>query len=59
MAQKLDPQEIVEWQELAYSNTMEQEALVRVLIKKGIITDKEFLDELKLVVKEMDAKKGE
>ena len=59
MAQKLEPKEIVEWQELAYSNTMEQEYLMRVLIKKGIITDKEFLEELKLVVKEMDAKKGE
>jgi hypothetical protein len=42
MAQKLDLKEIVEWQELAYSNTMEQEALVRLLTKKGIISKKNF-----------------
>ena len=59
MAQKLEPKEIVEWQELAYSNTMEQEALVRVLIKKGIISKEEFLDELKLVAKEMEEHQGE
>ena len=59
MAQKLEPKEIVEWQELAYSNTMEQEAMMRLLIKKGIISKEEFLDELKLVAKEMEEHQGE
>ena len=56
MAEKLDQKEIVTIQELAYSNMMEQEALVRVLLKKGIISKEEFLDELKLVVGEMEGK---
>jgi hypothetical protein len=59
MAQKLDLKEIVEWQELAYSNTMEQEALVRLLTKKGIISKKEFLDELEQVEGAMEEHQGE
>ena len=42
MAQKLEPKETVTIQELAYSNMMEQEALVRLLTKKGIISKKNF-----------------
>jgi hypothetical protein len=59
MAEKLDQKEIVTIQELAYSNMIEQEALLRVLIKKGIILKEEFLNELKLVAKEMEEKRGE
>ena len=59
MAQKLDPKEIVSLEELAYSNMMEQEAMMRLLMKKGIISKEEFLDELKLVVGEMEEKQGE
>jgi len=56
MAQKLDQKEIVSIEELAYSNMMEQEAMMRLLMKKGIISKEEFLDELKLVVGEMEGK---
>ena len=56
MAQKLDQKEIVTLEELAYSNMMEQEAMMRLLMKKGIISKEEFLDELKLVVGEMEGK---
>jgi hypothetical protein len=59
MAQKLDPKEIVSLEELAYSNMMEQEAMMRLLMKKGIISKEEFLDELRLVAKEMEEKQGE
>jgi len=59
MAQKLDPKEIVSLEELAYSNMMEQEAMMRLLMKKGIISKEEFLDELKLVAKEMEEHQGE
>jgi hypothetical protein len=38
---------------------MEQEAMMRLLIKKGIISKEEFLDELKLVAKEMEEHQGE
>ena len=56
MAQKLDPREMVSLEELAYSNMMEQEAMMRLLMKKGIITKKEFLDELEQVAGEMEEK---
>jgi len=59
MAQKLDPKETVSLEELAYSNMMEQEAMMRLLMKKGIISKEEFLDELKLVAKEMEEHQGE
>ena len=59
MAQKLEPKEIVSLEELAYSNMMEQEALVRLLVKKGIISGEEFIKELEEVHIEMDAKQGE
>ena len=42
MAQKLDPKETVSLEELAYSNKMEQEAMMRFLMKKGIISKKNF-----------------
>jgi len=59
MAQKVDPKEIVALEEIAYSNRMEQEAMLRLLIKKGFISKEEFLDELNLVAKEMEKKQGE
>ncbi len=59
MAHKIDPEEIVTLEEIAYSNRMEQEAMLRLLMKKGIISREEFLDELKLVAKEMEEKQGE
>jgi hypothetical protein len=42
MAQKLDPKETVSFEELAYSNMIEQEALLRLLAKDGISTSEEF-----------------
>ena len=59
MALKCDQKEIVSLEELAYSNMMEQEAMMRLLMKKGIISKEEFLDELKLVAKEMEEYQGE
>ena len=59
MALKCDQKEIVSLEELAYINTMEQEAMMRFLMKKGIISKEEFLDELKLVAKEMEEYQGE
>jgi hypothetical protein len=59
MAQKLDPKEIVEWQEMAYSNMIQMEALLRLLVQKGVITEEEYAAELKRVAQEVDAKQGE
>jgi hypothetical protein len=47
MAEKLDPKQVVDFKELLMSNTYEQEALVILLEKKGIITRAEILEEIK------------
>lgn len=47
MAEKLESKETVTFEEILLSNTIEQEALINLLEKKGIITKKELLDEIK------------
>ncbi|MFW9874927.1 MAG: hypothetical protein ACFFG0_17610 [Candidatus Thorarchaeota archaeon] len=47
MAEKLDPKELVTFKELLMSNVYEQEALINLLVKKGIITKEEILKEIK------------
>jgi hypothetical protein len=46
----------VSFDELSYSNMMSIEALFRVLERKGIVTQREVLDELVLVKHEMSGK---
>ena len=58
MAQKLDNKEMVSWEELSYSNMLEQEALLRVLVRKGILTKEEYLDEIKQLQMEQATKHG-
>jgi len=41
----------VTWEELSWSNHIEQEALVRILIDKGILSQEELLDEVRAVQK--------
>jgi len=41
--------EKVTWEELAWSNHVEQEALIRLLVNKGIITQEELIIEVKQV----------
>jgi len=52
MAKKLDPKETVSFEELLINNTFEQEALVNLLEKKGIITKAELLEEMKRLRRE-------
>ncbi len=47
MAEQIDPKEVVTFEELLMSNIYEQEALINVLVKKGIITNEEVLAEIK------------
>ena len=47
MAKKLDPKNIVTFEELLMSNMYEQEALINILERKGIITKQEVLEEIK------------
>ncbi len=47
MAEKLNPKETVSFEELLLSNVIEQEALVNLLEKKGMITKAELLEEIR------------
>lgn len=47
MADKPDPKKTVSFEELFLSNVYIQEALVSLLEKKGILTQKKVLDEIK------------
>lgn len=47
MADKLDPKEVVTFEELLMSNTFTQEALINILERKGLISKMELLEEIK------------
>jgi len=53
MAISLDPKQIVSFEELLMSQVVQQEALTRLLIKKGIFTKEELLEMVKVVDREM------
>ena len=57
MAKILDSQEIVTTDEIAYSNMLQIEVLLRLLLKKGIITKQDYNDEMQELRQEM-ARKG-
>jgi len=60
MSDELDPsQELTSWEEVAYSNMVQNEATLRLLVKKGIITKEEFIEESKLVHQLMQENKGQ
>jgi len=48
----------VTWEELSWSNHIEQEALVSLLIDKGILTQKELLDKVREVQEMYSEKKS-
>ena len=56
MAIPLDPKQIVSFEELLMSQVIQQEALTRMLIEKGIFTKEEFLEMVKVVDQEMKRK---
>jgi glycyl-tRNA synthetase alpha subunit len=49
MAEKLDPKEIVDFKELLMSEVIHSEALINILDKRGVISKKELLEEIKRV----------
>jgi hypothetical protein len=49
MAEKLDPKEIVSFEEVLMSEVIHSEALVNLLDRKGIISKRELLEEMKRV----------
>ncbi len=59
MAEKLDPrQELATFDELLRAIMMEQDATRRVLVRKGLLTNEEVLEEIKVVRREMEGKRG-
>ncbi len=56
MAEKLDPREVVRFEELLMSIMYEQEALRRVLVRKGLLFNDEVLEEVKVVRRELERK---
>ncbi len=49
MATRLNPSQAVSFEELLISQMVEQEALTRLLIEKGIFTKEEFLEKVREV----------
>ena len=49
MAELLDPKEIIPFDELLTHGVIQAEALINLLDRKGIITKKELLEEMKRV----------
>ncbi len=54
MAEKLDPKQLVTFEELLRSMMYEQDATRRVLVRKGLLTNEEVLEEIKAVRREME-----
>ncbi len=58
MAEKIDPREVVRFEELLMSLMYEQVALRRVLVRKGLLFNDEVLEEVRVVRREMEGKRG-
>ncbi len=54
MAEKLDPQQVVTFEELLRAMMLETEATRRLLVRKGLVTNEEVLEEIKVVRREME-----
>jgi hypothetical protein len=57
MAIPLDPKQIVSSEELLMSQVVSQEAVIRLLVEKGIFTQEEFLEMVRVVGQEMKRNK--
>lgn len=56
MAIGLDGRQVVSFEELLVSQMVQQEALTRLLIEKGVLTEEEFLDMVSVVNQVMKRK---
>ncbi len=59
VAEKLDPREIITFEELLRAMMIEQDTTRRVLVRKGLLTNEEVLGEIKAVRREMEGKQGQ
>ncbi len=58
MAEKLDPRQVAPFEEVLVTLLYEQEALRRVLVRKGLVSNEEVLEEVKAVRRELEGKRG-
>lgn len=58
MAEKLSNDELVSFKELLMSNEIYMEALVQLMIDKGVFTKQELLDKIKQVQADMIKSQG-
>jgi len=56
MAISLDPKQVVSFEELLMSQVIQQKALTRLLVEKGIITKEEFLEMVRAMDRDMKKK---
>jgi len=56
MAIPLDPKQIVSFEELLMSQVVQQEALTRLLVEKGVFTKEELMEMAGVVDQEMKRK---
>ncbi len=54
MAEKLDPLQVVTFEELLRAMMFETEATRRVLVREGLLTNEDVLEEIKAVRREME-----
>ncbi len=57
MAEKLDPRQVVTFEELLRAMMFETEATRRILVRKGLLTNEEVLEEIKAVRRKMAGKR--
>jgi len=58
MGEKLNPRQVITFEELLRAMMYEQDALRRVLVRKGLLTNEEVLEEIKVVRREIEGKLG-
>ncbi len=56
IGEKLDPHQVATFEELLRACLYEQEALRRVLVRKGLLTNVEVLEEVKMVRQALERK---
>ena len=59
MAKPIDPKQLASLEELLISQVISQDALIRLLIEKGLFTKEEFWEIVKVVDREMKSKPNE
>ena len=56
MGEKADPRQVAPFEEVLMTVLYEQEALRRVLVRKGVLTNEEVLEEVKAVRRELEGR---